>query len=162
MASLAFRTTLNLAFCYHKLGSYNSSVRTLIFLLNELNPEIFEAICEGIKVDEDLPASQAILAGFLPKVVYRLCLSLKELKMYEKCQDKAEVLLDYLRKLHYQLEKVEKSFESGTNISEAISKAKQGFFGSGVAKIQSLDDDSFKNAFEALKKELKGKIGDFS
>ena len=47
-SSLALRTTLNLAFCYHKLGSYNSSVRTLLFLLNELNHEIFEAICDGI------------------------------------------------------------------------------------------------------------------
>lgn len=97
-SSLAFRTTLNLAFCYHKLGNYNSSVRSLLLLLNELNLEMFEAICEGLKIGDELPMSLAILIGLLPKAVYRLCLSLRELKMYEKCQDKIEVMQDYLKK----------------------------------------------------------------
>jgi hypothetical protein len=116
---------LNLAFCYHKLGEYNSSIRTLLFLLNELNLEMFEAITEGIKVDLDVPASECILVALLPKLVYRLCLSLRELKLYEKCSDKMGVALDYLKKIKAQLEQANKFLAGVADKKSIVVKARK-------------------------------------
>jgi hypothetical protein len=54
LASLGLRVSLNLAFTYVKLGDYKSSTRTLLHLLDELSPEIFEAICEGVKIHDPI------------------------------------------------------------------------------------------------------------
>lgn len=147
-ANLGIRTSLNLAFSYHKLGSYNSSVRTLLHLLHEMNPELFESICEGIKLDRFLSPNLLRTFNILPKVVYRLCLSLKELRLYEKCLDKVEIILDYLS----LAENVVKEAQS-TEIDESQL--------ANLARItakESLSEKTVISVLETLAHEIKSKI----